>query len=104
MATPCAPLLVQPINTRASFRLSEPLFQGEMAVVQIQRNKNRRYRAGDSPAISGIYKVTHLAHRGAHEVMVIAGEELPACRTCKNQVRFLLVRPVTHVTHDWDLT
>ena len=74
-----------------------------MAVVQIQRNKNRRYRAGDSPAISGIYKVTHLAHRGAHEVMVIAGEELPACRTCKNQVRFHLVRPVTHVTHDWDL-
>jgi hypothetical protein len=64
----------------------------------------RKYRAGEPAPVSGIYKVTHIAHRAPHDVLMIVSEEFPTCRTCKNRVLFELLRPICHATHDWDLT
>ncbi len=57
---------------------------------------------GEFARVSGIYEAVHVKHRPDHEVLVIRGEEFPCCRTCTNSVRFRLVAPVDHVTHDWD--
>ena len=62
----------------------------------------RRHKPGHLAPVSGIYRVVHDFHRAAHEVLVLRGEEFPACRMCKLQVRFEVVRPVSHLTHDWD--
>ncbi len=59
---------------------------------------------GEYARVSGIYEALHVKHRADHEVLVIRGEEFPCCRTCKNAVRFRLIAPVDHVTHDWDFT
>lgn len=61
------------------------------------------YKPGDKAPVSGIYVVTHAGHRPPHEVLIIRGEELPACRTCKLEVVFEVVRAVNHLTHDMDL-
>jgi hypothetical protein len=53
--------------------------------------------------ISGIYTVTHVAHRTEHEVLAIRGEEFPLCRVCKANVSFYPTRPIAHMTHDFDL-
>jgi hypothetical protein len=58
--------------------------------------------AGQSAPASGIYRVVHKVHRAPHEVVVLRGEELPACRSCKVDVTFMLVEAVEHVTHDMD--
>jgi hypothetical protein len=65
--------------------------------------RTRHYRAGESAPVSGIYRVTHIAHRAPHEVILIAAEEFPPCRTCRNEVSFEVLRPVSHAMHDWDL-
>jgi hypothetical protein len=43
-------------------------------------------------------------HRERHEVVVIRGEQLPPCRTCKLNVFYEIVRPISHITHDWDFS
>ncbi len=62
----------------------------------------RKYKPGHLAPVSGIYKVVHDSHRAAHEVLVLRGEEFPTCRICKLLVRFEVVHPVSHLTHDWD--
>jgi len=55
--------------------------------------------------ITGVYLVTHsLRHRESHEVVIIRGEPLPACRECKLNVGFEILRPISHITHDWDFS
>jgi len=55
--------------------------------------------------ITGIYLVHHgTRHRDRHEVVIIRGEQLPTCRTCKLNVVFEIVRPISHITHDWDFS
>ncbi len=53
--------------------------------------------------VSGIYRVLHDGHRADHEVLAIRGEEFPACRICKVEVKFQVSRVTPHVTHDFDL-
>lgn len=61
------------------------------------------YAPGDLAPVSGLYRVEHLTgHREPHTAVIIRGEELPMCRTCKTEVRFLVMHSASHVTHDWD--
>ena len=62
------------------------------------------YKPGDNAPVSGIYTAVHEVHRTQHEILAIRGEQFPSCRGCKDQVRFYLTAPVTHMTHDFDLT
>lgn len=63
------------------------------------------HEAGALAPVSGIYRVTHLnGHRKPHLAVIIRGEELPPCRTCKTHVRFEVMQMASHVTHDWDFT
>lgn len=61
------------------------------------------YKPGEKAPQSGIYKVLHREHRRYHEVTVLAGQPLPACRRCGNDVRFELTSAATPVEEDSDL-
>lgn len=66
-------------------------------------SNERRYRAGEAVRQSGIYEVVHAGnHREAHEVVMISGEHFPDCDTCKEKVRFLLVRTAPYIFQDED--
>lgn len=68
-----------------------------------RRDDRRRYRAGDSVRQSGIYEVLHdREHREAHEVVMISGEHFPDCETCKEKVRFRLIRTAPYIFQDED--
>jgi len=68
-----------------------------------RRANDRRYRAGDNVRQSGIYEVIHdRDHREAHEVVMIGGERFPDCETCKDKVRFRLVRTAPYIFQDED--
>ena len=63
----------------------------------------RIFRPGDLAPISGVYLVNHGgAHREPHEAIVLRGETLPLCRTCRTSVVFQVVRATSHMNHDWD--
>src|ERR1700739_1569561 len=71
----------------------------------------REYKPGDIAPVSGIYHVDHGTHQGvigehppAHEALMIRGEEFPPCRPCRMNVVFQIVRPISHLTHDWDFS
>jgi hypothetical protein len=65
----------------------------------------KKLRPGDLAPITGVYLATHgVRHRDQHEVVIIRGEQLPSCRTCKQSVFFEVIRPVSHITHDWDFS
>ncbi len=68
----------------------------------LHRQTPESYPPGAKVPLSGIYLATHLEHRPPHEILAIAGEELPHCRTCGARVSFELVRGVDLVTHDMD--
>ena len=68
-----------------------------------RRSDDRKYRAGDSVRQSGIYEVVHdHDHREVHEVVMISGEHFPDCETCKDKVRFRLVRTAPYIFQDED--
>jgi hypothetical protein len=68
-----------------------------------RRSNDRKYRAGDTVRQSGIYEVLHdREHREAHEVVMISGEHFPDCETCKDKVRFRLVRTAPYIFQDED--
>jgi hypothetical protein len=68
-----------------------------------EERENRPHNPGEAVPTSGIYTAVHLDHRPPHEVIAIQGEEFPACRLCKTNVRFHAGRLLPHMTHDFDL-
>ena len=61
------------------------------------------YRPGETIRQSGIYEVMHdREHRAAHEAVMIGGEHFPDCETCKDKVRFRLVRTAPYIFQDED--
>jgi hypothetical protein len=46
------------------------------------------YAAGDIAPHTGFYRVYHLVHRVAHEVVVREGDTFPTCKHCGDAVRF----------------
>ncbi len=67
------------------------------------RAGSRRYRSGDVVRQSGIYEVIHdREHRETHEVVMISGAQFPDCETCKEKVRFRLVRTAPYIFQDSD--
>jgi hypothetical protein len=68
-----------------------------------EQPNSRRHRSGDIVRQSGIYEVIHdRDHREAHEVVMISGERFPDCETCKEKVRFRLVRTAPYIFQDED--
>lgn len=68
-----------------------------------RRILNRSYRPGDTVRQSGIYEVIHdHEHRHAHEVVMISGDHFPPCETCRDRVRFRLIRAATYIFYDQD--
>ncbi len=68
-----------------------------------RRSQNRTHRPGDTVRQSGIYEVLHdREHRECHEVVLISGDKFPPCETCREQVRFKLVRAATYIFYDQD--
>jgi hypothetical protein len=59
-------------------------------------------RPGDKAPQSGIYEVRHNDHRDHHQVTLKEGQAFPACRTCGDKVRFILLRAATPVEADAD--
>lgn len=69
------------------------------------RKSQKKFRPGELAPITGIYLVNHGSrHREPHEVVIIRGEILPACRSCKLNTQFDIVKVISHVTHDWDFS
>jgi hypothetical protein len=67
------------------------------------RPGGRRHRSGEVVRQSGIYEVLHdRVHREAHEVVMISGAHFPDCETCKEKVRFRLIRTAPYIFQDSD--
>jgi len=61
------------------------------------------FSAGDPVRQSGIYEVIHdPQHRQAHEAVMLHDTSFPVCDTCKDQVRFRLIRTAPYIFHDED--
>jgi hypothetical protein len=65
--------------------------------------EKKAFRPGETALVSGIYEVVHDGHRAAHTAVLLKDEIFPACRTCKDAVRFMLGRRADHVSGDIDL-
>ncbi|HEY6350264.1 MAG TPA: PilZ domain-containing protein [Candidatus Angelobacter sp.] len=73
--------------------------------MQASTSKKKRFRPGELAPITGVYIVNHgMRHRESHEVVIIRGEQLPVCRACKLNVSYEILRPISHITHDWDFS
>lgn len=62
----------------------------------------RSFSPGDVAPVSGTFRVVHSSHRADHRVLVIKGDEFPACRRCGREVTFELVENTNYAPHDWD--
>ncbi len=68
-----------------------------------RQTNGRTYRPGDTVRQSGIYEVLHQKeHRPTHEVVMVSGDQFPACDLCDHNVRFRLSRAATYIFHDED--
>ena len=64
---------------------------------------NSTFKPGDSVRETGIYEVLHDGdHRAVHEAVMLAHDLFPGCETCRESVRFRLVRSAPYIFHDDD--
>jgi hypothetical protein len=86
---------------RSAFSLKQDLPSGSSRGGR--RGNGRPHRPGDTVRQSGIYEVVHdREHRGSHEVVMVSGDQFPPCETCRERVRFKLVRAATYIFFDQD--
>ena len=57
-----------------------------------KQTKKETFRTGAKVPESGIYKVTHAAHRLPHEVTLVKDADFPRCSKCKEAVTFTVVK------------
>ena len=69
-----------------------------MLLVKSSAMSGGRYKTGEEIPVSGIYHVTHSAHRLPHEVMLLRGEKFPKCQACSDAVAFRLLRAAKEIT------
>ena len=55
-----------------------------------------KFKTGAVIPASGIYQVTHSAHRLPHEVTLLRGEIFPKCQKCADAVTFKLARELSY--------
>lgn len=61
------------------------------------------FSAGEIIPESGIYEVVHEhGHRAAHESVLVKGDSFPHCDTCREHVRFRVVRTAPYIFDDGD--
>jgi hypothetical protein len=58
------------------------------------------FRTGLKIPRSGIYKVTHSAHRLPHEVTLLQGQIFPRCESCASNVQFELINAAQEIEKD----
>jgi hypothetical protein len=65
---------------------------------QVPRTVLDIFKPGDEVRRSGVYRVIHAdQHAKPHEVTCVYSDRFPPCRDCRQDVRFVLVRPAQHV-------
>jgi hypothetical protein len=69
----------------------------------IASDRAREFRPGDSAAVTGVYRATHLRHRMPHEITVLEAEVFPRCKKCGDKVKFELVHAAPRFKGDVDL-
>jgi hypothetical protein len=69
-----------------------------MFLVRSSAMSGGRYKTGEEILVSGVYHVTHSAHRLPHEVMLLRGEKFPKCQACSDAVAFRLLRAAKEAT------
>lgn len=55
-----------------------------------------KFKTGAVIPASGIYQVSHSAHRLPHEVTLLRSQTFPKCQKCADAVTFTLVRELTY--------
>jgi hypothetical protein len=76
---------------------------GEKAGKRNPGHERQFYLPGEPIRLTGIYEVLHdRDHRVVHEVVMHAGDLFPECDTCKQSVRFRLVRNAPYIFEDED--
>jgi hypothetical protein len=53
------------------------------------------FRSGEAIPETGIYRLSHSAHRLPAEVTLTRGDTFPSCSRCRETVFFYMVRPAT---------
>jgi hypothetical protein len=71
-----------------------------MFLVKSSTMPGGRYKTGEEIPASGVYRVTHSAHRLPHEVMLLRGERFPKCQQCSDTVAFKLLRAAKEITRE----
>lgn len=56
------------------------------------------FRTGDEVPETGIYRVTHDAHRLPHNATLFAGQSFPRCAKCQEAVTFELLHTAPEVS------
>src|SRR5690349_8257816 len=49
---------------------------------------HRKWKPGELVPASGIYRILHARHRGAHEAVLTKGQKFPKCLRCGERARF----------------
>ncbi len=71
--------------------------KGKIHLVDERRDPKTPYRTNQIVPESGIYRVTHSAHRLPHEVTLLKGQHFPRCGECADEVMFEPIAMAPHV-------